>query len=157
MTFTITTLARSIADHLAGLFPGVTFYEDPNQQGTSCPAAFVQLMSSEVKVRRQKWLLRTLRIDLTYLEDYNQPDLQRRYQEAAEVLDLNMELFEYSDGNSKTILRTYNRQAAIDLDGLHYKFDLQVWLSPEEDAVLMRELKLLLEVRYYGKEEGVGY
>ena len=153
MTFTIKTLASSLSSHLASLFPDVTFYEDPNQQGTTCPAAFIQLMSSEVKIKRQKWLLRTLRLDLTYLEDYNLPDLQRRYQEASEVLDLNMELFEYSDGEKKTILRTYNRQATIDLDALHYKFDLQVWLSPEEDAVLMQTLDLFLEVRY-GEEEG---
>lgn len=143
MTFTIQNLAESLADHLQPLLPGVTFYEDPNQQGTTCPAAFLQLMSSEVRLRQAGRLLRTLRLDLTYLEDYNLPDLQRRYQEAAEVLDLNMETFLYGG----VLLRTYNRQAAIDLDALHYKFDLQVWLSPEQDAVFMQSLTLILEVR----------
>ena len=152
MTFTIKTLANSIATHLVELFPDVTFYEDPNQQGTQCPACFIQLMNSEVKLQRQGWLLRTLRLDLTYLEDYNLPDLQRRYQEASEVLDLNFETFLYSDGKEEAMLRTYNRQAVIDLDALHYKFDLQLWLEPTEDKNFMKSLNAFLEVRYYGQD-----
>ena len=30
MTFTISTIARSLAEHLAPVLPGVRFYEDPN-------------------------------------------------------------------------------------------------------------------------------
>ena len=160
MTFTIQNLANSIATHLQTLLPGVRFYEDPNQQGTKCPCAFIQLMSSEVALRRQKVLQRTLRLDLTYLEDYNLPDLQRRYQQASEVLDLNMETFAYTETveeevngavvpvTRSAVLRTQNRQAQIDLDGLHYKFDLNLWLTPEEDGVLMRSLAAAIEVGY---------
>lgn len=153
MTFTIKTIADSIAGHFSTLLSGVTWYEDPNQQGTVCPCAFLQLMSSDVKLRRAGRLLRTLRFDLTYLEDYNLPDLQRRYQEAQEILDLNFETFAYTDGSVDSngvpvsmILRTYNRQASIDLDALHYKFDLQIWLEPEEDKNFMQSLSLILEV-----------
>ena len=148
MTFTIENLADSLAAHLAPYLPGVKFYEDPNQQGTKCPCAFIQLMSSEIALRRQKWFLRTLRLDLTYLEDYNLPDLQRRYQKTAEVLDLCMETFAYVSGNESVILRTKNRQAQIDLDGLHYKFDLDVWLMPGDTGTLMRTLDLTEEVSY---------
>ncbi len=148
MTFTIENLADSLAAHLAPYLPGVVFYEDPNQQGTKCPCAFIQLMNSEVALRRQKWLLRTLRLDLTYLEDYNLPDLQRRYQKVAEVLDLCMETFAYVSGSESVILRTKNRQAQIDLDGLHYKFDLDVWLMPGDTGTLMRTLDLTEEVSY---------
>lgn len=153
MTFTIKTIADSIAGHFSTLLSGVTWYEDPNQQGTKCPCAFLQLMSSDVKLRQAGRLLRTLRFDLTYLEDYNLPDLQRRYQEAQEILDLNFETFTYADGSVDdkqkpitTTLRTYNRQASIDLDALHYKFDLMIWLEPEEDAKFMQSLSLILEV-----------
>lgn len=148
MTFTIQTIAESIAAHFSSLMPGVTWYEDPNQQGTVCPCAFLQLMSSEVKLKQAGRLLRTLRFDLTYLEDYNLPDLQRRYQDAQEVFDLNFETFTYSDGEDTTILRTYNRQAAIDLDALHYKFDLHIWLDPVEDRNFMESASLTLEVTY---------
>lgn len=155
MTFTIETIADSVAGHFSTLLPGVMWYEDPNQQGTKCPCAFLQLMSSDVKRRQAGRLLRTLRFDLTYLEDYNLPDLQRRYQETQEILDLNFETFTYADGSVDdkqkpitTTLRTYNRQASIDLDALHYKFDLMIWLDPVEDKNFMASASLTLEVRY---------
>lgn len=143
MTFTVAKMATSMASYLEPILPGVTFYEDPRQQKTDLPCAFIQLISSDVKLRRTKYLLRSLRFDLTYLDDFNLPDLQVRYQMASEALDLNLETFVYED----TVLRTYNRSSQIDLDGLHYKFELQVWLSPVEDAELMRSMSLILRVR----------
>jgi hypothetical protein len=141
--FTVLDIARSLADHLAPLLDGVTFYEDPRQQLTNLPACFLQLMSSDIKLRLHGRFLRSLRFDLTYLEDFNLPDLQRRYQRVSEILDLNMETFPYEDA----LLRTYNRTAQIDLDALHYKFDLQIWLTPEEDDALMQTLAQ--EIRAY--------
>lgn len=159
MKFTIKTIAESVATHFSSLLPGVKWYEDPNQQGTQCPCAFLQLMSSDVKLRLSGRLLRTLRFDLTHLEDYNLPDLQRRYQEVQEIIDENFETFEYADGSKDeydkpvtTILRTYNRQASIDLDGLHYKFDLQIWLDPEEDENFMASAALFTEVKDGSKQ-----
>ena len=146
MTFTVNKIAEAIAAHLSSHLPGVTYYEDPNQQGTKCPCMFIQLMSSDVKLRQAGRLLRTLRLDLTYLEDYNLPDLQVRYQSVSEVLDLNMELFFYGTDEDFVLLRTYNRQSVIDLDALHYKFDLQIWLTPEEDRNFMQSMTLVMEV-----------
>lgn len=146
MTFTIENVANSIASHLQGVLPGVRFYEDPNQQGTKCPCAFIQLISSEVQMKRARYLLRTLRFDLTYLEDYNLPDLQRRYQRVSEVLDENMETFTYTAGHDSAVVRTYNRQSQIDLDGLHYKFDLQVWEEPTETPLPVRRLNAEVRV-----------
>ena len=180
MKFSIESVARSLAGYLKPMMPGVTFYEDPRQQKTQLPAAFLQLISSTVELRRARYLLRTLKFDLTYLDDYNLPDLQRRYQRVSELFDLNLELFPYLqvssnliqegaiviippdteieqvtqtgsivhlDSTDSVLLRTYNRMADIDLDGLHYKFELRIWLSPEEDAELMRTLQIILEVR----------
>lgn len=42
MNFTISTVAKSLADYLAPYFPDVTFYEDPNQQGSKPPCLFLQ-------------------------------------------------------------------------------------------------------------------
>ena len=144
MTFSIDKLADAMSSYLGDLFPDVTFYEDPRQQKTNLPCFFIQLISSEVRLGRSKALLRTLRLDLTYLEDFNRTDLQTKYQKAAEILDLNLETFPYEGG----LLRTYNRAAQIDLDALHYKFELRLWLLPEEDAELMRSLEVILRVRY---------
>ena len=60
------------------------------------------------------------------MEDYNLPDLQQRYLAMAEALDLSMEIFPYTDGSGEgsVLLRTYDRKWNIDLDALHYKFEL---------------------------------
>lgn len=128
MNFTISTIAQSLAAYLAPTFPGVTFYENPNQQGTDAPCMFLQQRYSYIKVKTSNRFLRTIGIDLTYLEDYNLPNMQQLYQTAAEALDEVMETFPYTDGTTEgtEILRTYEREWRIDLDGMHYKFELQV-------------------------------
>lgn len=141
MNFTISTIAKSLADYLAPSFPGVTFYEDPNQQGSKAPMLFLQQRYAYVEPRRNNgYYLRRIGLDLTYLVDYNLPDLQQQYQQAAEQLDLLMETFPYSDGTDNALLRTYDREWRIDLDALHYKFELQVWVTIPETAVKMQTM-----------------
>ena len=72
--------------------------------------------------------------------DYNLPDLQQKYQQAAETLDLRMETFPYSDGTDTALLRTHDREWRIDLDALHYKFELRVWVTIPEDSVKMETM-----------------
>lgn len=111
MTFTIESLAKSLAAYLAPEFPGVAFYEDPNQQGTDIPCMFLQQRRSQTKLRRGGRFLRTIGLDLTYLEDYNRPDMQRLYLSAAETLDRVMETFPYTEDGQSAILRLFHRQA----------------------------------------------
>ena len=150
MNFTISTFAQSLAAYLAPLMPGVTFYEDPNQQNTQCPCAFLQQRSSQIKLGRDGWWLRQVDLDLTYLEDYNLPNLQQLYEAAAETLDLCMETIPYSDGTSEetALLRTYERDWRIDLDALHYRFTLKVWVTLPQTPVYMQTIEdLNQEVR----------
>ena len=107
MTFTLSAVARSLAEALAPVLPGVAFYEDPNQQDSQMPCAFLQQRYAYMELRPGKRWLRRIGLDLTYLEDYHRPDLQRRYQAAAEALDLVLETFPYSDGTASTLLRAY--------------------------------------------------
>lgn len=146
MTFNIGTIAKSIADYLAPSLPGVTFYEDPNQQKTQLPCSFIQQRYSRLDKRQAGRWLRTIGLDITYLEDYNLPNLQQLYQRAAEVLDLVMETFPYSDGTDATLLRTDDREWNIDLDALHYKFELRVWVKLPEDFNPMRTMDYKEEV-----------
>ena len=128
MTFTVSTIAKSLAGYLAPVLPGVAMYEDPNQQGSQPPCMFLQTRYNRLKLEMGGYWLRTLGLDLTYLLDYNLPDLQQRYQAAAEALDLVMETFPYSDGEAEAepvLLRTYVRSWKVDLDALHYKFELR--------------------------------
>ena len=149
MNLTVSTIAKSIADYLAALpdtpFAGVAMYEDPNQQGSQPPCMFLQTRYNRLKLEMGGYWLRTLGLDLTYLLDYNLPDLQQRYQAAAEALDLVMETFPYSDGSSdgQVLLRTHDRSWTVDLDAMHYKFELRERVTlPTPEAVKMQELEL---------------
>lgn len=145
MNLTVSTLARSLADYLAPVLPGAAMYEDPNQQGSQPPCWFLQTRYNRLKLEMGGYWLRTLGLDLTYLLDYNLPDLQRQYQAAAEVLDLVMETFPYSDGSGEgqVLLRTYDREWTVDLDAMHYKFELRERVTlPKPDVPKMQELEL---------------
>lgn len=146
MTFTIQTVARSLADYLSPVLPGVTFYEDPNQQGSEMPCAFLQLRYAYIELRPGRRWLRRIGLDLTCLEDYHLPGLQRRYQAAAETLDQVLETFPYSDGQERALLRTYEREWRIDADALHYKFELKLWVSRPEHAGPMSLIESYTEV-----------
>ena len=147
MNFTVTTIAKSLADYLAPSFPGVTFYEDPNQQGSKPPMLFLQQRFSYPELETGGFWLRRIGLDLTYLVDYNLPNLQQLYQSAAESLDLVMETFPYSDGTETTLLRTYNREWNIDLDALHYKFELQERVTLPKDFNPMQTMDYNAEVK----------
>lgn len=147
MTFTIQTVARSLADCLSPALPGAAFYEDPNQQNSQMPCMFLQQRYAYISPRPGGRWLRRVGLDLTYLEDYHLPGLQRRYQAAAEVLDQVLESFPYSDGQEQALLRTYEREWRIDADALHYKFELQVFVSQPEVQALMEHMDYHGEVR----------
>ena len=142
MNFTLSTVAQSLAAYLAPSFPGVTFYVDPNQQGTQTPCMFLQQRYSYPKLRQGGRWLRQIGLDLTYLVDYNLPNMQQLYQTAAETLDLAMETFPYMDETTEeeTLLRTYDREWRIDLDAMHYKFELKVWVELPEPIVPMETM-----------------
>lgn len=148
MKFSVSHVAKSLAEYLSPSLPGVTFYEDPNQQDSVMPCAFLQQRYARMeKLPGGRWL-RKVGLDLTCLEDYNLVDLHRRYQSAAEVLDLVLETFPYADGEDAVLLRTYDREWRIDADALHYKFELRVPVLLREEADLMRSIQELdLEVR----------
>lgn len=145
MTFTISAIAASLAEYLSPYFPGVAFYEDPNQQGTSVPCMFLQNRDAEISPQISSRYMREIRLDLTYLVDFNLPDMQRQYQAAAEKLDEIMETFPYSDGTETAQIRAYNREWKIDLDALHYNFDLMVRIAPQIEKNPMESIESLTE------------
>lgn len=144
MTFTMPTLSRSLAEYLAPSLPDVTFYADPNQQGTASRALFLRQTNARITSQVGGRFLRRLGLDLVYLEQLNSVDAETRLQAAADVLDQRMETFPYSSGEEKAVLlRTYERHWEIMDSTLHYKFDLQLWLTYQEDAALMQSIEEL--------------
>ena len=146
MNFTVKTIAQSLADYLAPAFPGVAFYEDPNQQGTKTPCLFVQQRYSNLKKEVGGYWMRHIGLDLTYLVDYNLPNMQQLYQKAAEQLDILLDTFTYSDGEETHRIRAYEREWRIDLDALHYKFELRERVSLPQEFAKMQEIEEYDEV-----------
>lgn len=144
MIFTMPALARSLADYLAPSLPDVSFYADPSQQGTASRALFLRQTNARLTKQMGGRFLRRLGLDLMYLEDFNTVDGDSRLQAAADVLDQRLDTFPYSSGGEKPeLLRTYERRWEITDSTLHYKFDLQLWLTYKEDAVLMQSIQEL--------------
>lgn len=140
MTFATANLAASLAAYLAPYFPGVTFYPGPNQQGTEPPCMFLQQRYNYPDLQQDGRRRLRIGLDLAYLLDYNLPNMQLQYQEAADTLNVVMETFPYSDGTDTALLRTYDKEARIDLDALHYKFEVRVWVSLPETPVMMQTM-----------------
>lgn len=152
MNFTVNTIVQSLADYLLPLFPGVTFIQNPTQQnsgqnGVNVPCMFLQQRYSYITLQTGGYYYRRIGLDLTYLVDYNLTNLQELYQTAAEMLDLNMETFPYNDGTTTgTVqLRTYDREWRIDLDALHYKFELRERVTIPETETKMQTIQELNE------------
>ena len=147
MIFTMQALSRSLADYLAPALPSVTFYDNPNQQCTQMPAMFLQRTKAKTTKKLGGRFLRQLGLDLICLVDYNQVDMDDQYTRAADVLDELLDTFPYSsgEGKEKALLRTYERNWYIRDETLHYKFDLKIWVSREEDDVLMRSIQSYTE------------
>ena len=144
MTFTMPALSRSLAEYLAPSLPDVSFYADPNQQGTASRALFLRQTNARITSQVGGRFLRRLGLDLVYLEQLNSVDAETRLQAAADVLDQRMETFPYSSKEEKAVLlRTYERHWEIMDSTLHYKFDLQLWLTYQEDAALMMSIEEL--------------
>ena len=142
MNFTVSTISKSLADYLAPSFPDVTFYEDPNQHGSKLPMMFLQTRTNRLELETGGYWRRIMGIDLVYLLEYNLPNLQRLYQAAGEQLDLLMETFPYSDGTTEgtVLLRTYDREWNIDLDELHYRFEIRERVSIPQEYVKMQTM-----------------
>lgn len=147
MTVTMQALTRSLADYLAPALPGVTFYDNPNQQGSRMPALFLQRTKAKITGKTGGRFLRELGLDLVCLIDYNQVDMDSRYTRVADVLDEQLDTFPYRPGEQGgfALLRTYGRNWYIQDGTLHYKFDLKLWVSRAEDAVLMRSIQTYTE------------
>lgn len=143
MIFTMPSLSRSLADYLAPELPGVTFYDNPNQQGTKPPAMFLRRTNARIAKKMGERFLRTLGLDLVCLVDFNRVDMDDQYSYTADILDQVLETFPYSSGESRqtALLRTCERKWDVIDSVLHYKFDLKIWVSKAEDAVLMQSIE----------------
>lgn len=147
MIFTLSNAAKSLASYLKPYFPETTFAEGPIQQGYTEPYMFLQSRSADIKPMTGNRFLWTIRLDLIYLLDLNQPEMQSKYEEAAKMLDILLNTFPYSDGTNTKLVRAYDRSWEILTNELHYKLTLQSIVTREDLGELMESLDLSIEVR----------
>lgn len=140
MTVTLLTIAKSIADYLAPYLPGVQWEEDPTQQGVTPPCAFVQQRYANTERRQAGRKFQRIGLDITYLDNYNLPNLQQKYLAAAEAIDPVLDTIPYNNGTETTLIHTFDREWRIDEDALHYKFEVRLWVYIEEPEVKMRTM-----------------
>jgi len=143
MTFTMTALAKSLAEYLAPSLPDVMFCGGPNQQGTTPPVMFLQVISAKLESHIGDRVLRKLELDLVYLENFNLTDTESRVLSAAETLDELLETFPYRNDGETVLLRTFGRKWNVTADILHYKFGLRLRLARQDDAALMESIQEL--------------
>jgi len=132
-------ITSALADFLVFNFPGAPVYNNPNQQKTDLPAWFINFIpGSSITGQVGNRYMRSLHIDLVYLEEYNLPDLYDRYLTVAERLDETLEYFIYSYNDVKYLLHTCDRTWRVSLADLHYEFkmDIRVSLSKPPEPLM---------------------
>ena len=145
MIFTMPALGLSLTNYLEPELPGVMFFSDPNQQGTTTPALFLRQTHAKISPQPGGLFLRKLGLDLVYLVRFYDTQEDTRLQAAADVMDQMLETFPYAseEGEKPVRIRAYDRHWEITDSTLHYKFELKLWLTVEEDAALMESIQEL--------------
>lgn len=127
MIFTIPNLINSLAGVLKKGYPTYKVYTGPNQQGTEYPCFFIFPMPSTIDDQVDERFYRDLGIDVVFVQQRNAVNGNAQLQEVQEYLDVNLELFEYTDGSNEppVWLHTYEREASTEDQELHYKFHIR--------------------------------
>ncbi|WP_312637029.1 DUF6838 family protein [Oscillibacter sp.] len=126
MNYTLADVNQAIADAVASVIPGVTIYDNPNQQDTALPAVFINYRGEQPTRQGidNRWT-QTLKFDLCYLVEYNLPNMNDLYRAAADSLAYALTELQYAGGVK---LSTRNHSWHVELDALHYQFDVPVRL-----------------------------
>ena len=141
MNYTLSDVNQAIADAVVSAIPGVTVYDNPNQQDTKLPAVFINYRGEQPTKRGidNRWT-QTLKFDLSYTVDYNLPNMNDLYRAAAELLADALTELQYADGVK---LRTLNHSWHIESgDALHYQFDVPVRMMKPYSPNYMQTMAL---------------
>lgn len=126
MNYTPSNVNEAIAAATISAIPEVTIYDNPNQQDTKLPAVFINYRGEQpIKQGIDNRWTQTLKFDLCYLVEYNLPNMNDLYRAAADSLAYALTELQYADGVK---LPTRNHSWYVELDGLHYQFDVPVRL-----------------------------
>ncbi len=140
MNFTIKNLINSLAGVLTAQYD-YPVYASPNQQGTDFPCFFIFLMPSTVAQQVDNRYYRDLGIDIVFVQQRNIVNGYAEIQAIQDYLDANLETFAYSDGTGTAMIHTYDREASVEDEELHYKFHIRQRVSLPTTPNPMEELE----------------
>lgn len=142
--FTLTAVNEALSNVISSAIPGVTVYDNPNQENTAIPAVFLNYRG-EQGIQKQignRWM-RKLRYDVVYMAELNLPNLNDLYRSAAEALDYHLE--EIPFGNEE--ICAINRTWFVELDSLHYQFDIFARVSKPYAPTYMQSAEIKEEIK----------
>lgn len=142
MTFTVPDIINSLGNLLEEKYPQYPVYDSPNRQGSSFPCFFIFLMPSTTEDEVGNRYLRDLGIDIVFVQERNVVDQNTQIYEIAEFLDINLDMFCYTDKNGQTaMIHTFERQWQIEDQELHYQFHIRQRVKLPETRNLMEEME----------------
>ena len=142
MTFTIDNLINSLAGVLKAKYPEYPVYTSPNQQGTNVPCFFIFLMPSTVTAEVDGRFYRDLGIDIIFVQERNVVNGNAEIQSIQDYLDYSLEIFPYTDGDGAPVpLHTYERQASVEDQEMHYQFHIRQRVSIPRTVNPMQEME----------------
>lgn len=142
MTFSIDNVLNSLAGVLKEKYPDYPVYISPNQQGTEYPCFFLFLMPSTISAEVDGRFYRDLGIDVVFVQARNIVNGYDEIQVIQEYLDCTLEMFPYTDGSAAPVLiHTYERQASVEDDELHYQFHIRQRVSLPKTHNPMEEME----------------
>ncbi len=141
MTYTLQNLINSIAGVLKSQYLNYPVYFNPNQQGTSFPCFFIFTMPSTTEAEPNGYYMRDIGIDIVFVQQRNIVNGYIEILEIQDFLDANLETFEYTDGSDTAEINTFERQASMEDDEMHYKFHIKERVCLNTNDVPINEME----------------
>lgn len=143
MKVTIHTILDSIAKHLQTGFENIPVYAGENQQGTELPCFFVMLTNPEISKQMTGFWMRDIGLDVVYLQKRNEPNSNLALYRVQEWLDEHMGMIPILDGTDTAQVHTYEQDASVQDQELHYKFHLRMRIYVPNRQEVMREMEAM--------------
>ena len=141
MIFSLENLMQSIAAVLVKEYE-YPVYTSPNQQGTSVPCFFVFQMPFRIEEHVDERIFRDIGIDIVFVQERSNVNGYGRIREIQEYLDMALDSVPYTDGTAPAVtIHTYERQASIEDDELHYQFHIRQRMSVPREQNPMKEME----------------
>ena len=143
MIFTYDNLINSIAGVLATI-KDVPVYDSPSYNN-DFPCFYVFLVNPKIDEQISDVHYRETMIDIVYVQERNSAAQNVELHEILEGLDENFNMIPYqdfSDENSEPVLlHTYERNASIEDQELHYKFTIKQRVMVDKKHIYMNDLE----------------